>query len=218
MAFCTFAWVSQCASTVSVPHLIPRTVFPLTPSRPPRTVLNGVHHTISLDTEYCFWLYLGFNECYGACFEIVILLSAYCSSFPLPFHLPGLELASFVWNFVSTLDWLSLFFCVVLFWSLLRFTFVLLSGIRLVVACSVFVVFVACSVCIFSVWHLPNPHLFSLLDSSSWVGVPVPTTGMILQWAYLHSLLLCFSFSRLLWAFPIPLSWTIQFPLRMCPQ
>ena len=129
VAFCTFAWVSQCASTVSVPHLIPRTVFPLTPSRPPRTVLNGVHHTISLDTEYCFWLYLGFNECYGACFEIVILLSAYCSSFPLPFHLPGLELASFVWIFVSTLDWLSLFFCVVLFWSLLRFTFVLLSGI-----------------------------------------------------------------------------------------
>ena len=89
---------------------------------------------------------------------------------------------------------------------------------RLVVACSDFVVFVAWSVCIFSVWHLPNPHLFSLLDSSSWVGVPVPTTGMILQWAYLHSLLLCFSFSRLLWAFPIPLSWTIQFPLRMCPQ
>jgi hypothetical protein len=65
--------------------------------------------------------------------------------------------------------------------------------------------------------HLP--HLFSLLDSNSRVGVPVPTAATLRFYnGHFRSLLLCFSFSRLLWAFPIPLSWTKQFSLRMCPQ
>jgi len=104
--------MSQCASTVSVPHLIPRTVFPLTPSRPPRTVL-----TVSVYT----W------DLMNATGRVWDSDTAERVLFPLPFHLSCLELASALGMVFSFLHCRFV----------LRVTCVLLSGIDLVMACSV---------------------------------------------------------------------------------
>jgi len=85
----------------------------------------------------------------------------------------------------------------------LRVTFVLLSGIDLVEACSVL------SFLCVGGWHLPIP-----LDFLFWIRAPeLASLFPQLLWFYkghLRSFLLCFSFSRLLWVFPIPLSWAEQ--------
>ena len=72
LAFFTFACVSEqflrdesvCFYRVCSPfdtaHRFPSDTF-----RTPRTVLDCVHRIFSLDTEYCFCLYLGLNEGYG---------------------------------------------------------------------------------------------------------------------------------------------------------
>ena len=111
----SFAWLFS----VSVPHLMPHTVFPLTPSRPSRMFLYV--YTISLDTEYsfCFDLYLGFNDCYGACF--------WARTFPTTFSSHLFRSCLFCLDFREHLDWFSLFFFVVLLPA--SRSFVLLSGI-----------------------------------------------------------------------------------------
>jgi len=159
--------MSQCASTVSVPHLIPRTVFPLTPSRPPRTVL-----TVSVYT----W------DLMNATGRVWDSDTAERVLFPLPFHLSCLELASALGMVFSFLHCRFV----------LRVTCVLLSGIDLVMACSV----------LSFLWGgIPLDFLF-------WIRAPeLASLFPQLLWFYkghLRSLLLCFS------SFPIPLSWAEQ--------